>query len=133
MPMPPAADTAATSSGLEHGYIAPPTSGSSTPASRVSAVAREAAPARERTQPLPQSQESGAGGGGVGHAPPTPDASAGPRVHRVRAQLVGGDLLDLLVAVVDVVVEADAAVVVRPRGEVDDVDRDLLLQLHPLL
>ena len=40
IPMAPASDTAATSSGLLHGYIAPQMSGTSTPASRVSGVAR---------------------------------------------------------------------------------------------
>src|SRR5436189_3009768 len=39
MPMAPAAETAPTSSGLLHGYIAPQISGMSTPASRVSCVA----------------------------------------------------------------------------------------------
>jgi hypothetical protein len=38
MPMPPAADTAATSSGLEHGYIAPQISGTSMPSCRENAV-----------------------------------------------------------------------------------------------
>src|SRR5262249_30578434 len=39
MPIAPASEIAATSSGLLQGYIAPPTSGTSIPASRVSAVA----------------------------------------------------------------------------------------------
>jgi hypothetical protein len=39
-PMPPAADTAATSSGLEHGYMAPPMIGTSMPSSLVRAVCR---------------------------------------------------------------------------------------------
>src|SRR5215207_23621 len=39
IPMPPASDTAATSSGLLHGYIAPQMSGTSTPAWRVNGVA----------------------------------------------------------------------------------------------
>src|SRR5213593_2709495 len=38
IPMPPASDTAATSSGFEHGNMAPPISGTATRASRVSAV-----------------------------------------------------------------------------------------------
>src|SRR5262245_14208326 len=38
MPMPPAADTAPTSSGLEHGYIAPQISGTSMPACSVRGV-----------------------------------------------------------------------------------------------
>src|SRR5947209_5421926 len=38
--MPPASDTAATSSGLLHGYIAPPTIGSAMPSCRVSAVSK---------------------------------------------------------------------------------------------
>ncbi len=40
MPIPPASDTAATSSGLLQGYIAPQTSGTSIPASRVRGVER---------------------------------------------------------------------------------------------
>src|SRR5438105_13862632 len=39
--MPPACETAATSSGLEHGYMAPPISGTSIPASRVRGVSRD--------------------------------------------------------------------------------------------
>ena len=45
IPSPPAADTAAISSGLLHGYIAPQISGTSTPAWRVNAVAIDITPA----------------------------------------------------------------------------------------
>src|SRR5512140_1915312 len=40
MPMPPASETAATSSALLHGYIAPQMSGTAMPASRINAVSR---------------------------------------------------------------------------------------------
>ena len=39
-PMPPASETAATSSGLLHGYMAPQISGTSMPSWRVSGVSR---------------------------------------------------------------------------------------------
>src|SRR5512147_2916934 len=51
MPMPPASDTAATSSGLLQGYIAPQMSGISMPAWRVSAVAPTGSGIRHRLEP----------------------------------------------------------------------------------
>ena len=40
IPIPPASDTAATNSGLEHGYMAPHSRGTVIPASRVRGVSR---------------------------------------------------------------------------------------------
>src|SRR5688500_19253426 len=58
MPMPPASDTAATSSGLLQGYMAPQISGTSMPASRVSAVSRRVIIRQQATGSRPQARTS---------------------------------------------------------------------------